>query len=208
MGKTISKTDLSLGADVSAYQKIITRIHDAKLLWQRILRAIPAAVLLGGAIFLILRKRKEGATGWIVGAVAYALLFNFRYVVLSKKTYSLSSVTGEMDLILYTAITAALAFLIAFLVNILINKLPRKKAVDAVLDIIWIGLHNNCANGFTCDYQLRVERHSGYLDITRLPDELRFTSIIDPDISDLWINTSVCSFYGISDLPYSSKTKE
>jgi len=67
------------------------------------------------------------------------VLFNFRYVVLSKKTYSLSSVTGEMDLILYTAVTAALAFLIAFLVKILVNKLPRKKPGDAVLDIFGLG---------------------------------------------------------------------
>lgn len=139
MGKTVDKNELSYGADVTAYQKIINKIHDSKLLWQRILRALPAAVLLGGAIFLILRKRKEGAEGWIVGAVTYVVLFNFRYVVLSKKTYSLSSVTGEMDLILYTAVTAALAFLIAFLVKILVNKLPRKKPGDAVLDIFGLG---------------------------------------------------------------------
>ncbi len=140
MGKPLDKNSLNFGDNVSAYQAVINKIHDAKLLLERILRAIPAAILLAGVIILLLRRQKNGATGWVLSAIVYALLFNFRYAILSKKTYSLSSVTGQTDLILYTAITAAVAFLIAFLVNILINKVHAKKPADAVLDTIGLGL--------------------------------------------------------------------
>jgi 2,3-bisphosphoglycerate-independent phosphoglycerate mutase len=140
MGKPIEKSALEFGDDVAAYQAVINKIHDSRLLVQRVLRAIPAAVLLAGAIILLVRRQKTGAIAWVVGAVVYVILFNFRYAVLSKKTYSLSSVTGQMDLILYTAITAAVAFLIAFLVDVLMNKTLAKKPATAALDIFGLGL--------------------------------------------------------------------
>lgn len=140
MGKPVGKSSLDFGGDVAAYQAVINKIHDSKLLVQRVLRAIPAAILLACGIILLVRRQKTGAFGWIIGAVVYAALFNFRYAVLSKKTYSLSSVTGQMDLILYTAITAAVAFLIASLVNILINKTLSRKPAVAALDIFGLGL--------------------------------------------------------------------
>ena len=107
---------------------------------ERILRAIPAAILLAGAIILLLRRQKKGADGWVLSAIVYVVLFNFRYAILCKKTYSLSSVTGQTDLILYTAITAAVAFFIAFLVNLLINKVLAKKPAEAVMDTFALGL--------------------------------------------------------------------
>ncbi len=140
MGKLVEKSALSFGDDVPAYQAVINKIHDSRLLGQRILRAIPAAVILAGVIYLLSRKWKTGAFAWVVGALVYAALFNFRYAILSKKTYSLSSVTGEMDLIMHTAITAALAFLIAYLVNILISKVLKQKPVEAVLNTFGLGL--------------------------------------------------------------------
>jgi hypothetical protein len=139
MGKTITSSELNFGDNVTEYQAVIQKIHDSKLFTQRIIRAIPAALLLSGGIVLLLRKRKN-ILGWIIGAVVYTLLFTFRYLVLSKKTYSVSSVTGEMDLILYVAITAAAAFLIAYLVNILINKVILQKPGDAALNTFGMGL--------------------------------------------------------------------
>jgi 2,3-bisphosphoglycerate-independent phosphoglycerate mutase len=140
MGKPFEKSALEFGDDVAAYQAVINKIHDSRLLVQRILRAIPAAVFLAGVIILLVRRQKTGATAWVVGALVYAILFNFRYAVLSKKTYSLSSVTGQLDLILYTAITAAVAFLIAFLVDVIMNKTLAKKSANAALDIFGLGL--------------------------------------------------------------------
>jgi hypothetical protein len=139
LGTPADGASLNLGDDVAAYQALMSKAHDAKLRPQRVLRAVPAALLLALGITLLLRKRKSGAAGWVIGALVYVALFTLRYAVLSKKTFSLSSVTGQMDLILYTATTAAAAFLIAYLVNILLNKLLSRKPAEAVLNTFGLG---------------------------------------------------------------------
>lgn len=139
LGKPIPPAKLDFGDDVVQYQEVISSLRNSKLVGERILRAIPAAVLLAAAIYLIWRKRKEGALGWVIGALVCAVLFNFRYAILSQNTYSLSSVKGEMELILYTSVTALSAFLIAYLVNMLINKVLNKKPVNATLNTFGLG---------------------------------------------------------------------
>ena len=139
MGKTLNQEEFSFGADVDSYQAVINKMHDSKLLTQRIARAIPAALILAFGVYLVYRKRKSGAYGWITGAIVYAMLFNFRYAVLSKMTYSLSSVTGQTELILYIAITAMAAFVVAFLLNLIINRVLTQKPVDSTLNIFGLG---------------------------------------------------------------------
>ena len=139
LGKPITPGDLDFGDDVFQYQKVINSLRNSKLLGERILRSIPAAVLLAVAIALLWRKRKDGVLGWVISALVCAVLFNFRYAILSQKTYSLSSVKGEMELILYTSVTALSAFVIAYLVNILINKVLNKKPVNAALNTFGLG---------------------------------------------------------------------
>jgi hypothetical protein len=50
------------------------------------------------------------------------VLFNLRYAALDGKTYSLSSIISQMDLILYAGITAAISFGIAWLASMLITR--------------------------------------------------------------------------------------
>jgi len=139
MGKTINQEKLSFGDDVDSYQGVINEIRNSKLLTQRIARSVPAAILLAVGFYLVHRKCKSGAIGWVIGAVVYAVLFNFRYVILSKKTYSLSSVTGQTELILYIAITAIAGFVVAFLLNLIINKVLTQKPGNAAINTFGLG---------------------------------------------------------------------
>jgi hypothetical protein len=107
--------------------------------WPRFLLAL-LIVLLPAALWL--RKGKAGwprTRVWLLGgALLYTLLFNFRYAVLSHRTYSLSSVGGAAELILYAAVNVAVALLITWLVLVFALRVFRKEpgaAAELVLDL-------------------------------------------------------------------------
>jgi hypothetical protein len=102
---------------VAAHQAAMEAARDARLKAERLPRTILAlAVVLvpAGVMFW-----KRGRTlGWLLaGAVLYLILFNLRYALLDGRTYSLSSVASADELLLYCAITAALALIIAWLIT-------------------------------------------------------------------------------------------
>ena len=105
------------GPDVSAYQTALKSAHDASQTRERLLRGALALLILLPPLFLILRHRRKTVLWFIGGALIYAALFNLRYAVLDGKSYSLSSVTGATDLIMYAAVTSAIALIIAWLVT-------------------------------------------------------------------------------------------
>jgi hypothetical protein len=109
--------DIPQGSDVSAYQDALNAAVTARQNKERLSRAIIAVVIFALPLFLILRHKPKTVLWFLGGALLYALLFNLRYAVLDGKTYSLSSVTGATDLIMYCAITAAIALLIVWLVT-------------------------------------------------------------------------------------------
>jgi len=88
-----------------------------------LLAAIPAAVL-----FL---KRGRKVAWMLAGGLLYVLLFNLRYATLDGRTYSLSSLVSQADIILFCAITAAIALLIAWLVSMFGLKAFRLGARSA-----------------------------------------------------------------------------
>lgn len=119
------------GEVVSATQSAMDTARDARLFRERTWRgllalfiaAIPAAVL-----FI----RKDRKVLWLLGgALFYILLFNFRYAILDGRTYSLSSPTSEMDIILFAVITSAAALTIAWLSVMLILRAFRQGAFHA-----------------------------------------------------------------------------
>lgn len=197
IGKSITPGELDFGDDVVQYQNVISSLRNSKLLGERILRAVPASILLAVAIYLLWRKRKEGAFGWVVAALVCAALFNFRYAILSQNTYSLSSVKGEMELILYTAITALSAFVIAYLLNMLINKVLNKKPVNAAIDTFGLG--------YTTIFVLAVPVIlsfvlNGVLITWTLPDYLTSYLSLIALIQILIISIATILFSGISAL--------
>jgi len=66
-------------------------------------------------LVLIIVRWKWKFIWFLVGAIFVLFLFNLRYSWIDNRTYSLSSVISEMDMILYVGITAAGAFAFTWL---------------------------------------------------------------------------------------------
>ncbi len=112
---SISQDLMSLSGINTAYQTALTNAQAARLRTERLLRAAIAVPLLVLMLFLVWKIPRAKLWWLLVSAMLYVLLFNLRYVVLDGRTYSLSSVTSANDFILYTGVTAWLAFLIVWL---------------------------------------------------------------------------------------------
>jgi hypothetical protein len=129
------KTGVSLptGSQVEEYQAVIHKVRSSRLFSDRVLRAIPAALVLAALVTLLIRLRKSGSLQWGIAGLVTAALFNLRYALVDQRTYSLSSVTGEMDLILYVGITSLISFLAAWLVVMLTGQRFRLIPLPASL---------------------------------------------------------------------------
>ena len=104
-------------------------------------RSISSLILVFLPASLLYRKRGR-TVGLLLGAaVIYVTLFNLRYAVIDGFTYSLSSVTGANELILYTAVTAATALVIAWSAGMFALKAFREGAAHAAemsLALVWV----------------------------------------------------------------------
>lgn len=132
-------TEIPAAATASDYQNLIKSQRNERIFSERILRAVPAAILLALAITAIIRLRKKGSLAWIAGGFLTVLLFNFRYAILDQKVYSMSSIISQMDLILYIGITSIGATLISWLVICAFQKTFRLSPNQAGLEILTLG---------------------------------------------------------------------
>lgn len=95
---------------ITIFQSVITSIKNNRLNHERRPRFAMAFVLAFIPAYLLFLKRGTKVV-WLLGsALTYLLLFNLRYAILDERTYSLSSVASADDIILYTAVTALIAF--------------------------------------------------------------------------------------------------
>ncbi len=119
---------------VASAQSMLEAAKTSRLNGER----IPRFVIVALALLVILYfpwKNRSVSLAWIsAGAVIYIALFNFRYGILAGRTYSLSSVTGADDIILFTAATALAAFALAWLVVFLWRGLFRQSPGQAARD--------------------------------------------------------------------------
>jgi len=102
---------------VAAYQAAMQKVKMARLFRERTWRGLVALLLaaIPAAVLFLKRGRK---VAWLLGgALLYVLLFNLRYAVLDGRTYSLSSIESQTDILLFCTLTAAIALLIAWLVT-------------------------------------------------------------------------------------------
>jgi hypothetical protein len=136
------------GASVASTQAAMSQALNGRLNQERWPRFLLALLVLLLPVVFWLRKGKAGwprTRVWLLaGALLYTLLFNFRYVVLSHRTYSLSSVTGASDLILYSALNVAIALVITWLVIVFAKKAfssPPSAAAELVLDLVLTTLY-------------------------------------------------------------------
>jgi cation transport ATPase len=140
LGKNNSSLKAPDSSAVSDYQTILTSLRNQKLFSDRVIRAIPVAILLALVITLLIQQRKNGSLTWIIGGLIFVLLFNLRYAILDKKVYSLSSIISQMNLIVYIATTTAVALVLAWLVINIYNKTFKGSASENGLKTLWLGL--------------------------------------------------------------------
>jgi hypothetical protein len=129
---------------VTATQNAMDSVRAQRLsgerLWRTLLALIIAAI---PATILVLRRNKKNL--WpAIGALVYVLLFNLRYAILDGRTYSLSSVEGQMWLITYTATTALVALVIGWLVAVFgagAVRLGSRKAAETSLGFVFLTIY-------------------------------------------------------------------
>jgi hypothetical protein len=138
-----SKANFQTGSDsVASTQAAMSQILNTRLNQERWPRFLLALVIALVPAALWLRKSKgvwpAGRLWLLAGALLYILLYNLRYAVLSHRTYSLSSVGGATELILYTAVTVAGCLFITWLGIAFTQKIFSKEpsaAANLVLDL-------------------------------------------------------------------------
>jgi len=132
IGEKTMNVQVGSGQDVvKPYQQAIDKARTQRLNQERTLR-IPLAILLAAipAIILILRRDKKVL--WLLGgALLYVLLFNLIYAVIAGRTYSLSSVASQMDIIVFTCVTASVSLAITWLLTMLVQKTFLNKPFEA-----------------------------------------------------------------------------
>ena len=134
------KVDIPQSPQVADYQAVITSIRDRKIFAGRVWRSAVAALFLASVVSLLWRQRKQGAGAWLLTGLITALLFNFRYALLDGKVYSLSSIIGVTDLIVYVGVTSAVSFLLAWLLVALSKRIFRLSASPATRFTLLQGL--------------------------------------------------------------------
>ena len=139
--------EMPAGSDVSQYQEVMNSLRDSKEFAQRIPRAVVAALFLALIVFWLLKNWRSGAIGWIICGLVFALLFNYRYALWDGLTYSLSSIIGVTELILYIGITAAAALAVVWLVLFLNNGHFKLSPGEAALKVLGLVLTVAFING-------------------------------------------------------------
>jgi hypothetical protein len=120
-----------VNGDVAAYETALAKVKALRLTGDRAPR-IALALLLGAIPLVVLfLKRRSGSAWYLGGAILFQILFHFRYAVMDRKVYSLSSITGKNDFILYVAVTAAVCLAACWVVFSLVSGLKRSPAQAA-----------------------------------------------------------------------------
>ena len=132
------------GDPVEIHQAALAQAYSfSGLLRERLPRAVFSLLILALIAAAFYRMRGRGLAWMLGGALLYVLIFNLRYAILSRRTYSLSSVLSANELILYAAVTAAISLLISWLVFALGNKVFKQgpaQSANIVLDWILVTL--------------------------------------------------------------------
>jgi hypothetical protein len=131
-------------AIVSATQAAMGSARLARLASERVWRNVLAVFLaILPAYLLILRREKRAF--WLLGsALLYVAVFNFLYAIVDGKTYSLSSVPGEGEYLVYVAVTTLIAWIPAWLLanyGLAGLRVESKQAAGSTLAATWFTLY-------------------------------------------------------------------
>ncbi len=178
------------GTDVVAsHQEAIEASFRSLSSAERRVRALSALIVAALPTSLLYRKRGRKMNILLGAAFAYLLVFNLRYAILDGLTYSLSSVTGANELVLFTGLTAAISLSIAWIVGMLVLKTYKLGPVQAAKDslaLVWLIIYilslpvlvNYSLNGLLVHWHL-PEFQSSFLGFLSLV-QILFVALLGP----------------------------
>ena len=109
----------------------IESIRQSKLVKERSVRIpLTLIILILPPLILLMRKNKQ-LKYWLPGALIAFLGFHLRYGIIDRKSYSFSAILTPEDLIIYCAITAALAALVGFIFILVFLRPKLNDRMDA-----------------------------------------------------------------------------
>lgn len=195
--RPIEANQIPTGSDVSQYQQLMSAQRLARETSERIPRFLLVLAVLALFVFWLVKNKKNGIAAWIIGALAFALLFNFRYGMWDRRTYSLSSITSQTELMTYVAITALLAALIAWLAIFLDQRYFKRTPADAALSTFKLFFTMAFLNGLPALFSFAL---NGAVVTWTLPDYLSSFLALLSLIQVLVIAVSALIFAGIAAL--------
>ncbi len=131
ISRPIAPAELPQGADVAVYQKMLEAAISERLYLERVPRWLTFGFLVLLGIGLVSRLKLR-PLAWSFGPALISIaVFHFRYAVLDGHAYSLSWVPGQMELILYIALTTAIGWLPAWLVAMFGQSAFRQNRLSA-----------------------------------------------------------------------------
>ncbi|MRR32463.1 hypothetical protein EG834_19535 [bacterium] len=169
LGMKIDAAKMPTGSNVARYQTYLDSLRNDRIFGQRVVRAAILAVLLALIVSLLIRNVKNGSLWWIASGLVFSGIFNYRYAFWDQKSYSVSSIISESDLLIYVAVTAGVAFLIAWLFSALGKRTFWQKPLDATLSTVGIVLTMIFINALPVFWSFLL---NGVLVTWTLPDYL------------------------------------
>jgi hypothetical protein len=100
----------------------ISELRAARLWKEQLPRFILAGLLFVTIFFLVIKNWNKGRIPLIIGAILYLILFNIRFLLIDSRGYSLSSMEGVNEAILYFGITTATTLVITWTILYLSQK--------------------------------------------------------------------------------------
>ena len=161
----IGRPSLASPADSAADQAALEAAVAARLGRERLLRGPVVLILWLIPLALFVVRRSRFAPWGIAGALLYLALFNLRYALLDRYSYSFSSISSPTSFVIYIAVTALLALVIAWAVTLAGSGSFRqggRRAAEATLFLAAIILYllslpvawSLALNGFTATWTL------------------------------------------------------
>jgi hypothetical protein len=109
----------------------IEAIRNARLSSERLPRFILVTFLFGFAVFLIFKNWNKNILIGLIGSIIYILLFNIRFLLLDGRGYSLSTLEGVNQAILYFGSITITTLLITWLILLFLQKWYEQKPAIA-----------------------------------------------------------------------------
>jgi hypothetical protein len=127
-------------AHADEFQKILVGLRDARVLKERMLRAIPVGILL--AVAYVFFFRRGGLRWWnfLLAAIGYFVIVTIGYAIFTYGQFSLSALSGMMEMIVGSAVIAVAGFLPVWLFSMIAYRKSVVTGLDKALHtqgLVW-----------------------------------------------------------------------